>query len=590
MFYSEDIVEEVRASSDIIDVISSYIKLERKGNSFFGLCPFHNEKTPSFSVSKTKQMFYCFGCGVGGNVYTFVMSYENFTFAEALKHLAERGNIQLPEQDYSKEAKERADLRATIFEMNKAAARYFHEQLKEIGGQRTREYLRTRAISEKMIIAFGLGYSTQYNDDLYKYLKGLGYEEEIIRQGGLIQSSEKQGNYDRFWNRLMFPILDPNSKVIGFGGRVLGDGTPKYLNSPETPVFDKSRNLYGINRARISRKPFFLICEGYLDVIALHQWGYTNSVATLGTALTHGHANLIKRYVDEVYLTYDNDEAGTKAALRGIPILREAGIVVRVIILAPYKDPDDFINNLGAEEFEKRIQEAQNGFMFGLKVSEKDYHMNTPEGKTRFFNDVAKQLLAFEEELERNNYIETVAYTYQISSDSLKKLVTSTAIKEGMAKPAPRLRSLQGKEKDPKLEGLLTAQRVLLTWIIEDMDSFEIIKKHISPEDFTNDLYQTVAKLLYQQYEKGQVNPSGILNHFTDEATHKEVASLFYSKLSQVKSEREKEQALKDIIIKVKSGNIDFRSRDSDSADITKLQSIITEKRKLEDLKKRELL
>jgi len=590
MYYSEDVVEEVRAGSDIHDVISGYIKLERKGNSFFGLCPFHNEKTPSFSVSKTKQMYYCFGCGVGGNVFTFVMSYENYTFAEALKHLAERSNIQLPEQDFSKEAKERADLRATIFELNKAAARYFHQQLKETGGQRAFEYLRSRAISEKMITAFGLGYSTQYNNDLYNHLTGLGFEEEVIRKGGLIQSSEKQGNYDRFWNRLMFPILDPNGKVIGFGGRVLGDGTPKYLNSPETPVFDKSRNLYGINRARISRKPFFLICEGYLDVIALHQWGYTNSVATLGTALTHGHANLIKRYVNEVYLTYDNDEAGTKAALRGIPILREAGIVVRVINLAPYKDPDDFINSLGSEEFEKRIQEAQSGFMFDLKVSEKDYHMNTPEGKTRFFNDVAKRLLGFEEELERNNYIDAVAYTYQISSDSLKKLVTSTAMKEGMARPATRLKRLYGNERDPKIEGLLKAQKVLITWIIEDEESFEKINKYILPEDFTNDLYRTVAKLLYQQHEKGQVNPSGILNHFTDEAIHKEVASLFYSKLNEVKSEKEREQALKDIIVKVKSGSIDIRSRDLESTDITKLQSIITEKRKLEDLKRRETL
>ena len=298
MYYSDEIIEEVRSRNDIVDVISQYVRLQKKGSSYFGLCPFHNEKSPSFSVSRDKQMYYCFGCGAGGNVFTFIMEYENYTFLEALRFLAERAGIELPEEEYSKEAKERADLRVTLLEMNKLAAKYFYAQLKSPGGKVGYEYLRKRQLSEETITAFGLGYSNKYSDDLYKYLKTKGYSDELIVKAGLANVDEKQGIYDKFWNRVMFPIMDANNRVIGFGGRVMGDGKPKYLNSPETLIFDKSRNLYGLHRARTSRKSYFLICEGYMDVISLHQAGFTNAVASLGTALTSGHASLIKRYVN----------------------------------------------------------------------------------------------------------------------------------------------------------------------------------------------------------------------------------------------------------------------------------------------------
>ena len=368
MYYSEELIEEVRSRNDIVDVISGYVRLQKKGSSYFGLCPFHNEKSPSFSVSRQKQMYYCFGCGAGGNVFTFLMEYENFSFVEAMKYLADRAGIELPEQEYSKEAKERADLKATILEMNRLAAKYFYVQLKNERGFHAYRYLKDRQLSDEMILAFGLGYSNPYSDDLYKYLRGKGYSEELIRKAGLINTDERQGVYDKFWNRVMFPIMDVNNRVIGFGGRVMGDGKPKYLNSPETVVFDKSRNLYGLNRARTSRKPYFLLCEGYMDVISLHQAGFTNAVASLGTALTAGHASLIKRYVKEVYLTYDSDEAGTRAALRAVPILREAGISAKVVRMDPYKDPDEFIKALGGEEFQKRLDHAENSFMFEIRI------------------------------------------------------------------------------------------------------------------------------------------------------------------------------------------------------------------------------
>ena len=535
MYYSEELIEEVRSRNDIVDVISGYVRLQKKGSSYFGLCPFHNEKSPSFSVSRQKQMYYCFGCGAGGNVFTFLMEYENFSFVEAVKFLADRAGIELPEMEYSKEAKEKADLKSTILEMNKLAAKYFYVQLKSERGSQAYSYLKNRELSDETITAFGLGFSNKYSDDLYKYLREKGYSEDLIRQAGLINTDERQGVYDKFWNRVMFPIMDVNNRVIGFGGRVMGDGKPKYLNSPETVVFDKSRNLYGLNRARTSRKPYFLLCEGYMDVISLHQSGFTNAVASLGTALTAGHAALIKRYVQEVYLTYDSDEAGTRAALRAVPILREAGISAKVVRMDPYKDPDEFIKNLGAEEYEKRIHAARNGFMFSL--------------------------------------------------ESLEKMVAKMAVNAGMARPVARPKRAEGSEKKQKEDGILTSQKALLTWMIDDDRLFDQISQYISPGDFTESLYRTVAELLYEQRKQGALNPAKILNHFTEEEDHREAASLFNTRIKELKTKEEREQALQETILRVKSYSIEHQTMNLDPTDMRGLQHLMEEKRKLENLK-----
>ena len=583
MYFSEDLIEEVRMKNDIVDVISGYVKLQKKGSSYFGLCPFHNEKSPSFSVSRQKQMYYCFGCGAGGNVFTFIMEYENFTFVEALKMLAERAGVELPEMEYSKEAKEKADLRATLLEINKLAAKYFYAQLKSQSGSVGYQYLKKRGLSEETITAFGLGYSNKYSDDLYRYLKTKGYSDTLLAKAGLISIDEKHGVYDKFWNRVMFPIMDVNNHVIGFGGRVMGDAKPKYLNSPETEVFDKSRNLYGLNRARTSRKSYFLICEGYMDVISLHQAGFTNAVASLGTALTTGHASLIKRYVNEVYLTYDSDEAGTKAALRAIPILREAGISAKIIRMEPYKDPDEFIKNRGAEAFEERIAKARNGFMFSIEVLEKQFDMNSPEGKTAFYNEVARRLGEFEEEIERNNYIEAVAEKYQVGYENLRKLVAKMAIQSGLAKPAEKPRATAEKTRN-KADGNLQSQKILLTWLIENEKIFGQIRKYITPNDFTKELYRTVAELLYEQYEAGILNPAKVMNHFTDEEDHREVASLFHTRIEKLSTREEQEKALKETLIRVKSHSIDYRTQQLDPTDISGLQGLMEAKRALQDL------
>lgn len=583
MYYSDELIEEVRSKNDIVDVISSYVKLQKKGSSYFGLCPFHNEKSPSFSVSRQKQMYYCFGCGAGGNVFTFLMEYENYSFLEALKYLADRAGVELPRQELSKEARERADTKAILLEINKAAARYFYIQLKERQGERALAYLKGRQLGDDTIRAFGLGYANKYSDDLYRYLKGQGYQDDMIAKAGLITVDEKHGAHDKFWNRVMFPIMDANSRVIGFGGRVMGDGKPKYLNSPETMIFDKSRNLYGLNRARSSRKSYFLLCEGYMDVISLHQAGFTNAVASLGTALTQGHASLIKRYVKEVYLTYDSDEAGTKAALRAIPILREAGISAKVIRMEPYKDPDEFIKNLGKEAFEDRIREARNGFLFGVEVLERDYDLASPEGKTDFLKEVARRLGEFEEDIERNNYIEAVAGRYHVGFEELRKLVVRTAVQNGLAQPVKRPEKAV---KEKKEDGILTSQKILLTWMIEEPQVFHQISSYIIPEDFTGELYRKVAELLYQQYEEGEANPARILDHFTEEEEHREAASLFHTKIRELTTPEEREKALKETVVRVKAHSIGEAAARLDPTDIRGLQRLMEAKRQLQDLEK----
>ncbi len=583
MFYSDELVEEIRGKNDIVGIIGSYIKLQKKGSNHMGLCPFHNEKTPSFSVSGAKQMYHCFGCGVGGNVFTFIMEYENYSFLEALKHLAERAGVQLPEEVNSEESRRQSDLRSRLFEVNKQAAKYFYYQLVSQRGQQAHEYLLKRDLTEDTIKQFGLGYSNKYSDDLYKYLKGLGYEDEFLKITGLVTLDEQRGGSDKFWNRVMFPIMDINHRVIAFGGRVLGEGNPKYLNSPETQLFDKSRNLYGLNFARSSRKTNLLICEGYMDVIALHQAGFTNAVAALGTAFTVFHANLLKRYTNEVILTFDSDGAGTQAALRAIPILKEAGLSVKVIDMKPYKDPDEFIKALGAEEYQKRIDEAKNSFFFEINVMQKDYEMTDPEQKTKFFNETAKKLIGFREELERNFYIDAVAKTYQIDVEQLRRLVNrlGSQIVVGME---PREATEQTiKRRKVQEDGIQKSQKLLLTWLIEDNAIFEKIKGFIQPLDFTEGIYHEVAELVFEQYEKEhQVIPARIINNFQNKEEQSEVAALFSAEIRGEMDEAGKHKALVDTVMKLKEHSLDKQSKQAiEVNDTALLMKIITEKTEL---------
>ena len=579
MRYSDDLVEEIRMKNDIVDVISGYVKLTRRGSSYFGLCPFHNEKSPSFSVSPGKQMYYCFGCGAGGNVFTFIMEYEHYTFPEALKYLADRAGVELPQQEMSAEMKKQQSIRSRILELNKIAAKYFYYQLRGEGGAQAISYLKNRALSDETIHRFGLGYSNKYSDDLYRYMKKNGVSDELLAQSGLMNVDEKRGMYDKFWNRVIFPIMDVNGRVIGFGGRVMGDGKPKYLNSPETIVFDKSRNLYGLHFARTARKKNLLVCEGYMDVISLHQAGFTNAVASLGTALTSQHASLLKRYTDEVILTYDSDDAGIRAALRAIPLLKEAGISARVLSMQPYKDPDEFIKALGAEEFQKRIDNAQNSFLFETDVIRRNYDMTDPQGKTSFYEEVAKRLVTFEQELERENYIEAVAERYGVGKDSLRKMVNRMALKkEVVIRPVP-VRAA----KTEKEAGLLKSQKLLLTWLIEYPKLYPSVKAFVSPDDFDGEPYKTVASLLFAQYEAGERAPAKIINHFTDPEEQSQAAALFHSTL-KVETAAEMEKAFKESLQKMMMHSLDVRKEQLNPTDMAGLQKIITDRRRVNEI------
>lgn len=577
-FYSDDLVEEVRSRSDIVDVISQYVKLHKRGSNYVGLCPFHNEKTGSFTVSASKQMYYCFGCGAGGNVITFLMNYENATFPEALQELADRAGVALPKQEASAEAKRQADKRDRLLEIQKEAAKYYYALLRNPRGRQAYDYFRKRELSDETMRRFGLGYSDKYSDDLYRYLKSRGYEDSLLKESGLVTFDEKRGGHDKFWNRAMFPIMDVRGKVIGFGGRVMGEGEPKYLNSPETMIFDKSRNLYALNIARSTKKPQMLLCEGYMDVIALHQAGFDNAVASLGTSFTTGHASLLKRYTKEVYLTFDSDGAGIKAALRAIPILKEVGLTAKVVHMEPYKDPDEFIKALGADEYQKRIDEAENSFFFELRVLEQNYDMRDPESKTAFHNEVARRLLGFSEELERENYLTATAERYHISYEQLRKLVNTLGARGLGAQPvqAEAVRQKSGmNHKNKREDGNHQAQKLLLTWLVDRPQLYEQVKEEITPEDFTEELYRRVAVLLYGQYENGTANPAQIISTFSDEEEQRTVAGLFHARLPELTSPQEQEKALHDVIARIKRDSLEAHGEQVDATNLEEMQRFI---------------
>lgn len=582
MYYEEDFVEEVRRRNDIVDIISSYVNLKRGGSNYVGLCPFHNEKTASFSVSPGKQMYYCFGCGVGGNVFTFLMEYENLTFVEVLEQLAERAGMELPAKGNAVADRRRRDMRDAVLEVNKLAANYYFANLKSERGKVGYQYLTGRALSPETIVKFGLGYSNKNSGELYQYMKSKGYADAVLKETGLFTYNEKQGVYDKFWNRVMFPILDRNNRVIAFGGRVMGDAKPKYLNSPETIVFDKSRNLYGLNYIH-GKQEGIIICEGYMDVIALHQAGFTNAVASLGTAFTSQHCSLLKRYTDFVYLCYDSDSAGVKAAMRAIPMLKEAGLRVKVIDMQPYKDPDEFIKALSAEEFKKRIGQAKTSFFYEINHIQQEYDMNDPEAKTKFMNEVAKKCLTFDNEIERNNYIEAFAREYGVRTEDFRKLVAYHSAKMvGIDYEKRRQeRAVSGAKKQE--DGIAQSQGIFLTWLSNDPLLFEKTRDIINAEDFVDEPYHQVAEMIYEQYASTKkVEPANIISKFQSKEEQSLVAGLFNKELKAISRDAEQQKALNEVIRSIKKYSLDYRSRKV--TDMKELQQLVMEKKKLQTL------
>jgi len=580
MYYSDEIVEEIRAKNDVVSVISGYVNLKKKGNNHWGCCPFHNEKTPSFAVSESKQMYHCFGCGESGNVFTFLMKYENYSFPEALKVLADRAGVNLPEVEYSQEQKLRANRRQRLLDVNKDAANFFYLQLhRNPHGEVGLAYLRKRELTDETMKKFALGFAGKNGGELVAYLRQKGYQDQEIRDAGLATYSERGGLSSQFWNRVMFPIQDVNHRVIGFGGRVMGDGEPKYLNSPETDVFDKRRNLFGMNFARTARTNNIILCEGYMDVISMHQAGFTQAVASLGTAFTPEQAHLIHRYVDLVLLAYDSDGAGVKAALRAIGILRDEGITAKVINMRPYKDPDEFMKALGREAYQERIDQAENSFFYEIRMLEGQYNVRDPEERTKFHREIAKKLCTFEEDVERDNYLQAVAEKYSIGAENLKKLVVSYAA-AGVARPIERPKSgIQSKNNVQ--DGAKRAQKLLISWIADNPKIYPKIKTYVSAEDFTEELYRLVAGKLFEAIDGGHFSPAEIINAFDDEEKQKEAAEAFYEELPAMDTLQEREQALRDVIYAVKKNSLEYYKQKQQQRDIEAVSRVIQGKKDL---------
>ena len=612
MYYPEELVEEVRQKNDIVDVVSGYVRMKQRGANYVGLCPFHNEKTGSFSVSPSRQIFKCFGCGIGGNVFTFIMQYENYTFVEAMKMLAERAGVKLPEAEYDENARRAMNAKARIMELNKDAANYFYYQLRAPQGEVGMRYFKNRELSDETMKKFALGYSNVKSNDLVLYLRSKGYTDKEIVDSGVASFHEKYGLHDKFWNRVMFPIQDINSKVIGFGGRVIGEGEPKYLNSPETVVFDKSRNLYGMNFARTSRKGYLILCEGYMDVIAMHQAGFTEAVASLGTAFTGGQAAILRRYADNIVLAYDSDGAGTKAALRAIDILRNYGMTGKILHLEPYKDPDEFIKNMGQNAFQDRIDQAEDSFSFELRMMEKGYDLKSPESKLKFRKALVEKMYTLSDQFEDiKPFIEMVCDKYHFGYDEMCSSVASYGnSSQARISPVRRQEENEIRKNKKKDDPVLYNQRVLLTWLAEEPSLYPKIQNYISEEDFTEGIYKKAAVRLLSDLREGRMpNPGAIMTTLqaseeTDEEEQLEIASLFSTKLtdmlSRIKGSTEvnlddqgrvfdsvndKERALADILITIKRATLQ-RITEGAGTDPGAFQKIVAMKKAIQNIQK----
>lgn len=536
MYYGEDIVEEVRQKTDIVDLVGQYVHLKKKGSSYFGLCPFHGEKTASFSVSPGKQIFYCFGCGKAGDSIRFLMEYENLSFVEALEELAERANITLPKEE--KRDKGEEDLRYKILEINKQAALFYVKQLRSEKGKQGLAYCAKRKLSGESITHFGLGYAGKERDSLYQYCKSLGFKDRVLQESGLF-SFKENGVYDKFFNRLIFPIMDLHNRVIGFGGRVMGDGEPKYLNSPETKLFDKSRNLFALNFSRKSRENYFILCEGYMDVISLHQWGFSEAVAALGTAFTEQQADLMKRFNSLIYLCFDSDGAGKKACKRAISILREKKLEGKVIRLSPYKDPDEFLKAEGKEAFEKRIEEAKNAFLWEVEEKKTEFDLHDPAGMQKYMESIAELLrTSFSDPVERENYLKAVAREQMLKAENLQHLVDKeeekTQLSFGLRKNAGR----QEKKREERWNSPLEEE--FLSVLMQRNEFVDLAKKYIEEVDFQGDF----AKEIYLKLLSG-LSAKAILDSYqNEEEKYQKLVKLYHGDLYHMDLEKDEEKKL----------------------------------------------
>ncbi len=588
MRYPREIIDEVRLQNDIVEVISQYVPLKQKGSSYFGLCPFHNEKTASFSVNSDKQFYYCFGCGAAGNVFSFLMEMENLEFPEAMKKLAERAHITLPEPERSAQTIAAEQAKQRLFEIHTLAGRYFYDCLQEKQGEQAREYLTRRQMDPRIARKFGLGYSPDSYDALFRHLKEKGFTvSEILKSGLVLENKDGNGYHDRFRGRLMFPIFDVQSRVVGFGGRILAKGEPKYLNSPETVLFSKSRNLYGLNFAKEARKRELILVEGYMDMLSIYQAGFRNVVASLGTAFNQDHARTLKRFADEVILLYDSDEAGTNAALRAIPVLVKNGFRVKVTQVPDGKDPDEFIKAKGAAEFSKLLLNAVHYISFEIACIQRKYNLKNPEHRVRFATEAAEILAKLDSEIERNVYLSEVSRVTGVEESAIRSEMHKLIRKEEDAfrleaeKRQQNLKSYTAEGKRVE-KGLLEAQRSLLYYAAKQQSIYEILRQNIVEDDFTEDVFCRVFYFIGELWrEAGNVFPADLVSRFEDTKEQKIATEVFAMQLP-VENVVDVEKAINEQVRRLKKTKLEQRMASAATAE--EIQQLVEEKRKLESL------
>lgn len=587
MMYSEEIITSVREANDIVDVIGQHVKLDKKGANYFGLCPFHGEKTASFSVNPRKQICYCFGCHKGGNVVNFVMEYEHLSFPEAIRYLADRANITLPEVKENPQEIRNRQLKDRLLEINKEAAYFYHDKLVSPEGEIGMNYfLEKRRLSPRIITRFGLGYAGKTPGELYRHLKTKGFSDSELKESGLVTIEETQTK-DKFWNRVMFPIMDINGKVIAFGGRVMGDGLPKYLNSPETKLFDKSSVLYGLNIARKTTEKYLLLCEGYMDVISLHQAGFSNAVASLGTAFTEKHAKLLKRYTDTVILTQDSDDAGIMAKIRSFPILHDAGLKVKILDMGDFKDPDEFIKANGPEAYLECIRKAKNAFLVNVDNVKKKFDLSDPAQATDYMKEIASMLCVFTDSLERDNYIQAVSREQMIPYDDLKdaverKLGGRNARTFTTGKTVASGRQEAGEPADRRCE---RAENLLLYWMDSRPELTEQLSSFISEIEFSTGIRRSMAERLFAEHTS--FDPAAYLDSIVDEESRQIALEIFtggkdFSTMDELE-QNDLNKLLTEAVRTIRSGSID-RNLNAEGITPQEYQSLLKERSALKNL------
>lgn len=567
--YSDEIIEEVRQSNDIVDIISQYVHLTRKGRNYFGLCPFHNEKSPSFSVSPDRQIFHCFGCGVGGNVYTFLMKIEGITFKEALEQLAERANIQLPTLESSADtAKE--ELKAKVYKVNEFTAEFYHQNLYKPVAKMAQEYVKKRRMNKETLEAYKIGYSGKF-DELYKALKVQGFGEKEILESGLVNKNDNGTYIDRYRERLMFPICDVRGKVIAFGGRILDDSKikdpkfpqPKYINSPENVVYSKGRHLFGLNVAKKDSAKKLLIVEGYMDVISLHQRGITNVVGALGTALTEQQGWLLRKTTEQVILGFDADGAGQTAVARSMEILQKMGCDMRVLQIEGAKDPDEFIVKFGEGRFKLAIDNAISLVEFKVKNLKKELNLENTGDKIKFLNEIAKILSKVENTMEREIYIEKIAKGYNISKEAIyaevNKLIYAGSKEDKILQNQRKeIRHIKSEPKDIIDEDLKRRENTIIALLLDaNMNIFQKIKEHIKPEDFKDETNRKIAEQLYAELERKDANINKLIDTL-DEDTQSHITMVMATDYEIENIDK----AVDDILSKYEKERLDNRKQE----------------------------